>query len=61
MQQHCRKYFSCRPPQPLILVLGSKGQNSTLLERGHGAYQIKGNHECSDMVANILPADHLPP
>ena len=27
------------------------------LEQGHVAYQIKGNHECTNMVANILPAD----
>ena len=26
-------------------------------ESGHVAYQIKGNHECSSMVANILPAE----
>ena len=25
-------------------------------EYGHRAYQIKENHECSNMVANILPA-----
>ena len=25
-------------------------------EHGHVAYQIKGNHKCSYMVANILPA-----
>ena len=29
-------------------------------EYGHGAYQIKENHECSNMVANILPAYPLP-
>ena len=40
---------------------GSKGQNSTFLEHGHVAYQVKENHECSNMVANILPADPLPP
>ena len=28
---------------PLTLGLGSKGQNSTFLEHGHVAYQIKGN------------------
>ena len=57
MQQHGRKYFACRGPPPLTLRLGSKGQNSTLSEHGHVAYQIKGNHECSDMVADILPVD----
>ena len=30
------------------------------LEHGHVAYQINGNHECSNMVANIFAAD-LPP
>ena len=30
-------------------------QNSTFLEYGHVAYQIKGNDACSSMVANILP------
>ena len=41
--------------------MGSIGQNSTFSEHGHVAYQIKGNHECSNMVANILPTDPLPP
>ena len=41
----------------------SKGQNSTFSEHGHVAYQIKGSHECSSLVANILHADPptLPP
>ena len=30
-------------------------------EHGHVAYQINSNHECSNMVANILPADSRPP
>ena len=41
--------------------MGSVGQNSTFSEHGHVAYQIKENHECSNMVANILPADPPPP
>ena len=45
------------PLLPLALGLGSKGQNSTVSEHAHVSYQIKGNHECSNMVANILPAD----
>ena len=57
MQQPCCKYFACRPPPSLTLGLGSKGQSSTLSEHGHVAYQIKRNHECSNMVANILLAD----
>ena len=32
----------------------SKGQYSTFSEHGHVAYQIKGNHEFSNMVANTL-------
>ena len=39
----------------------SKGQNSTFSEHGHLAYQIKGNHECSSIVANILLADPYKP
>ena len=39
----------------------SKGRNSTHSEHGHAAYRIKGNHDCSDMVANILPAAPPPP
>ena len=35
-------------------------QNSTFPEHGRVAYQINGNHECSNMVANILPADPPP-
>ena len=41
--------------------LGGGGQNSTFSEHGHVAYQIRGNHECSNMVANILSADTFPP
>ena len=51
------------PPPPLhppTLGMGSVGQNSALLEHSHVAYQITGNHECSNMVANILPADPSP-
>ena len=61
MQQHGSKYFACRrPTNPPTLGLGSIGQNSTFSQHGHVAYQIKWNHECRNMVANILPAD-LPP
>ena len=58
MQQHGSKYFARRPPPPeLTLGVGSKDQNSTFSEHGHVAYQIKENHECNNMVANILPAE----
>ena len=39
------------------LGVGSEGQSSTFSEHGHVAYQIKENHECINMVANILPRD----
>ena len=41
----------------MTLGLESKDQNFTFSEHGHVANQIKGNHECSNIVANILPAD----
>ena len=44
---------------PRDLGMGSKVQNSTFSEHGHVAYQIKENHECSNMVPNILLADTL--
>ena len=37
--------------------MGSKDQNPNFSEHGHVAYQIKDNHECSNMEENILPAD----
>ena len=40
---------------------GSKGQIATFSEHCHVAYQIKGNQVCSNMVANILPANPPPP
>ena len=52
--------FCLQTPQT-PLWLGSKGQNSTFSEHGHVAYQIKWNHDCSNMVANILPTDPPPP
>ena len=55
MQQHGSKYLAHRPPPNP--GTGVKRSNSTFLEHGHVAYQIKGNHECSSMVANNLPAD----
>ena len=57
MQQHGSKYFARRPPSDQGVA--SKGQNSTFLEHGHVVYQIKC-HECSNMVASILPADPPP-
>ena len=60
MQQHCSKYFALRPP-PTHTPPDPGGQNSTFSEHGHVAYQTKGYRECSNMVANILPADHPDP
>ena len=39
--------------------MGSKDQNSTFSENGHFANQIKENHKCSKIVANILPVTAL--
>ena len=48
------------PQTPPTLGMGPIGQSSTFSEYGHGAYQIKENHECSNMAANILLAEPLP-
>ena len=62
MQQLGSKYFS---PQTIITprLLGwgqkvkiKKIQNMIMLH-----IKLKGNLECNNMVANILPADHAPP
>ena len=47
------------PPPHEPRGMGLKDQNITFLEHGHVPYQIKENHEYSNMnmVANILPAD----
>ena len=58
MQQHGSKYSVRRPP---TFGVGSKGQNSTFSEPVHVAYKIKWNHECSNLVANIMPANRLLP
>ena len=55
MQQHCSKYFA-RVPLSSDPGIGSKDRNSTFSEHGHVAYKIKGNHECSNRVRNILLA-----
>ena len=58
IQQHGSTYSAHRPfPNPETLLLGSKGQNYFFSEHGHGVYQIKENQECSNILANILPAD----
>ena len=62
MQQHGSKYFFSRRPPHTPTTLGGLGQNLkfNFLEHGHVAYRITGNHKCSNMVANILPADPHP-
>ena len=56
MQQHGSKYFT-RNPHPQPWVLGQKLKIQLFSEHGPVAYQIKGNHECSNMEATILPAE----
>ena len=53
------KHIKCdfRSKACLTPLVGSKGKNSTFSEHGHVAYQITGNHECSNMVAKSLPTD----
>ena len=45
-------------PSPIALGDGSKLFFS---EHGHVAYQIKGNHNCNNLVANLKPSDPPPP
>ena len=52
--------FCLQTAPPLTLALGSKGHNSILSERDKNVNRIKGNRECSDMLANFLPTDPLP-
>ena len=47
------------PPTTLGDIDGVKLQ--LFSEHGHVTYPIKGNHEFSNMVSDILPADPLPP
>ena len=51
---------ACVSPSGWTLGVGSEGQNSTFSQLGHDAYQIKGNQQCSSLVANILLADSYP-
>ena len=57
MQQHGGTYFDRRLSPPWTLGVGLKGQNLTFSERGHVAYQMIWNHECSNLVPNIPPPD----
>ena len=42
-----------KDPPNTTLGMGSVDQNLTFSEHGHVAYQIKENHKCSHMEANI--------
>ena len=57
MQQHGSTHFAHRLPQPPPPTLEVKMSKFNFLEYGPVAYQIEENHECSNMVANILPAE----
>ena len=48
-------------PTPYPWGWGEKVNFQLFSERGQIAYQIKGNHECSNMVAFFLPAYTPPP
>ena len=66
MQQRGSKYFVRRPPPPHLHPDPVEGTilnkaTSVFSVHGHVTYQIKENHKCSNMVANILPADTLDP
>ena len=62
MHQNGNKYmcYPRRPPTPTP-TLGVKRSQFDFLEHNYVAYQIEGDHECSNMVANIFPEDLPPP
>ena len=62
MQQHGSKYFA-RRPLPISNSWGGvkRSKFNVFSHQCQVAYQIKENRECSNMVANILPADPYPP
>ena len=49
-----------RLPTDHPLTLGVKISKSNIFKLCHVAYQITQDHNCSNMVANIMPADHTP-
>ena len=58
MQRHGSKHFARSPsPDPGDRVIRPK---FTFFKNDHVVYQIKWNHYCSNIVANILPADPSP-
>ena len=60
MQKPCIKNVAHSTPPPSY-HRDLKVKNLLVSEKCHVAYKIKGNQDCSNMVANILPADPLPP
>ena len=52
-----QQYANILAADPLSPPLRPCGQKSTCSEHGRVEYRIKGNHKCSSVVANILPAD----
>ena len=58
MRKHGSIYFARRPPPtPPDPGGGVKMSKLTFSKHAHVAYQLKWNHKCSHMVANISPAD----
>ena len=57
MQQHTvANILPADPnPSPSPRPYGSKGRNPTFSEHGHVAYQVKGNHKCSNTVTIFCP------
>ena len=51
------KQILCPPPPDS----GDQKVKFNFAEHGHVAYQIKGNRECSHIVANIIRTVPLPP
>ena len=51
---------ACVSPLGGLRGSGQKVKIQLFSEHSHVAYQIKGNHKCSSMVANILLVNSLP-
>ena len=57
MQQHGSKYIALRSSNPGVWVKRSH----VACRQRYNKYQIKRNHECSNMTDNPIPADPLDP
>ena len=67
MHQHGTYYFALIPPPTHTHTHthpdpgdGLKRSKVNFFRHGEGAFQIEWDHECSNMVANILPTDPPP-